>query len=330
MYYSILMPTYNSERTIERALNGIRNQDLDQNEVEILVIDGGSTDRTREIALKYGAIIIDNPYRLPEPANLIGMQHVSGKYLCVMGSDEIMEDPTILRRRAEVMDKHPEIHGMRADLIAPKDYSILCTYMNAVGDPFSCFVYRSYGDYEYSIRKNLIKVDEDVNFYHFSEKDIIPIGDGVTVLNMDYIRKEHGDLIPTHGSSLLWNIVIRDNGMLAYIHNDKVLHLSKCDFKTYIKKLKFRVVNNVHNVQGSGYSFRAKSDKTLSRRKYLYPLYCLLFPWPIYDGIQMTMRMNNKVFLLHPFFVWYVMIEIIIQYIKKGIGRKTENKVYGQ
>ena len=37
-----------------------------QEQLEILVVDGGSNDRTREIACQYGAKIIDNPKKLPK------------------------------------------------------------------------------------------------------------------------------------------------------------------------------------------------------------------------------------------------------------------------
>ena len=50
IFFTIVMPTYNSERTIEKALKSIRDQKFDQNQIEILVIDGGSTGRAIENA----------------------------------------------------------------------------------------------------------------------------------------------------------------------------------------------------------------------------------------------------------------------------------------
>jgi len=46
------MPTLNAARTIERALQSIRSQTIPKDQLEILVIDGGSTDATREIAAR--------------------------------------------------------------------------------------------------------------------------------------------------------------------------------------------------------------------------------------------------------------------------------------
>lgn len=330
IFLSIIMPTYNSERTLDRALAGIRNQNFDQSKIEILVIDGGSTDRTIDIANKYGAIIVENPDRLPEPAKLYGMQKAQGRYICVMGSDEIMVNKDLLIQRYNFLQKHPEVHGLLAELVAPKGYAPCCHYMNSVGDPFTCFIYKSYGDRIYNLRKNLLLKEDGAYIYKFEEDDIIPIGDGSAVMDMQYIRENYAELIKTHETSVLWDIIIRENGLVACLENDKVEHLSACDLKTYLKKLKFRVINNVHNIEGSGYAFRAKTDKSLNKRKYLYPLYCLLFPWPIFDGIQMGLRMRHWIYLAHPLFCWYVMLQIIYQYGKKVFGHKSYNTTYGK
>ncbi len=328
--FSVIMPTYNSERTLELALEGIRGQSFPQDRVEILIVDGGSTDRTLEIAEKYNCVIVTNPDKLPEPAKLYGMQRAQGKYICVMGSDEIMTNKMLFKQRLDFLKKHPEVHGMLAELKAPKGYSPCCFYMNAVGDPFTCFVYKTYGNRVYNLRKKLYKKEDKTYIYKFNDDDILPIGDGGTIMDMFYIRTNYSELMKTHETSVLWDIMIRDNGMIACIEDDYVEHLSLCDLKTYLKKLNFRVINNVHNVDGSGYAFRAKTQSRLNRRKYIFPLYCILLPWPLFDSIHMAIRLKHYIYFAHPFFCWYVMIQIIKEYMKKLFGIQSHNKTYGK
>ena len=45
---SIIIPTYNSQRTLERCLNSVGKQTYKN--IEVIVIDGGSVDKTTEIA----------------------------------------------------------------------------------------------------------------------------------------------------------------------------------------------------------------------------------------------------------------------------------------
>jgi alpha-1,6-rhamnosyltransferase len=51
---SVLVDTYNHERFIEEALVSVVEQDFPASDMEILVVDDGSTDRTPEIVRKFG------------------------------------------------------------------------------------------------------------------------------------------------------------------------------------------------------------------------------------------------------------------------------------
>ena len=66
---SIVMPAFNEERYIEACLASVQAQDYPSERVEILVADGRSTDRTREILARLTESdpriqLIDNPARL--------------------------------------------------------------------------------------------------------------------------------------------------------------------------------------------------------------------------------------------------------------------------
>ena len=50
---SVVIDTYNHERFIEQAVVSAIEQDIPPSEVEIIVVDDGSTDRTREIIRKF-------------------------------------------------------------------------------------------------------------------------------------------------------------------------------------------------------------------------------------------------------------------------------------
>ena len=50
---SIVVPSYNEEAGIERCLASLADQTLPRNEYEVIVVDGNSKDRTRELAAPY-------------------------------------------------------------------------------------------------------------------------------------------------------------------------------------------------------------------------------------------------------------------------------------
>ena len=59
MRISVVIPVYNEEKYIRRCLEALQSGKRMPD--EIIVVDGGSTDCTVEIAKKKGAVVLDNP-----------------------------------------------------------------------------------------------------------------------------------------------------------------------------------------------------------------------------------------------------------------------------
>lgn len=80
---SVVILTRNEEKNLDRCLESVRWAD------EIVVVDDNSTDRTTEIAGKYGANIISNPLDgdFSRQRN-IGIDHSSGDWILQMDADE--------------------------------------------------------------------------------------------------------------------------------------------------------------------------------------------------------------------------------------------------
>ena len=331
-YYSIVMAAYNSGHTIERALRSIRNQKFDQEQIEILVVDGGSTDQTIEIANRYGATVLENPYRLPEPAKMIGLKHATGRYLCIMDSDEEAADDRMFEKRRKLLDAHKEVKCLAIGLTTPRNSDACCHYINMVGDPFSCFVYRTIkGSMEgLIIREGQYYPDLESYIAQYTEKDIKPIGDSGTVMDLGYLKTQYATEFEQLTTAVLFDRMITDTGYAGFVAGDRHYHYTSASFKVFFSKLKFRIINNIFDVNGSGYARKAEQNKKLSGRKYLFPLYAVSFIFPLVDGVRMAINYRHWVFLLHPFFSLYVLIEIVYQYFCKIIGIKRKNESYAK
>jgi len=79
--------TLNEEATIGRCLDSIVNQRYPRTEFEIIVVDGHSIDRTREIAKNYNSeILLENKHTFGHARNL-GVHSAKGKYIAFVSSD---------------------------------------------------------------------------------------------------------------------------------------------------------------------------------------------------------------------------------------------------
>ncbi len=83
---SVICPVYNEEKYIVKCIESIINQDYPKDDLEVIFVDGMSTDETRNLisdyAIQYHYIkIIDNPKRIVPAAMNIGIKASSGNII---------------------------------------------------------------------------------------------------------------------------------------------------------------------------------------------------------------------------------------------------------
>ena len=88
---SIIIPALNEEERIEEGLKSLEEQDLDRSEYEIIVVDGESTDRTREIARVYADKVIPQRSEGIGGARRDGAEASNGEILVFTDADTIHE-----------------------------------------------------------------------------------------------------------------------------------------------------------------------------------------------------------------------------------------------
>ena len=105
---SIVIPTYNCEAYIAETLDSVLGQTF--TDLELIVVDDGSTDRTCEIVASHGSSV-----RLLAQTNSgvcaarnYGIREASGRYICLMDHDDYWL-PEKLALQLEQMLLHPEV-----------------------------------------------------------------------------------------------------------------------------------------------------------------------------------------------------------------------------
>ncbi len=97
MNYSIVIPAFNEEHYIGATLKALRRAMTPlPYEGEIIVTDNRSTDRTPEIARKFGARVVYEPVNQISRARNTGAAHASGRLLVFVDADTLVP-PTLLR-----------------------------------------------------------------------------------------------------------------------------------------------------------------------------------------------------------------------------------------
>ena len=104
MKISIVIPAYNEEKYIGRTLESIKKLELKKDWIlEVLVINGGSTDNTRKVAESFGARVKDEPHKGIGFARQHGIKHASGEIIAFTDADTIVPSDWIVRHITALM-----------------------------------------------------------------------------------------------------------------------------------------------------------------------------------------------------------------------------------
>lgn len=98
---SIVTPTLNASRYLSDCLNSVHNQRSDTVDVQHIVLDGGSSDRTLELARQFPVQFVDRPPQIGlVGAMCLGFEQANGDLVGFLGADDVLL-PGALERVAE-------------------------------------------------------------------------------------------------------------------------------------------------------------------------------------------------------------------------------------
>ena len=333
---SVLMPTLNSERTIEMALSAIRRQTIGRDAVEILVADGGSTDNTRAIAKSYGAIVLENERVLPEYGLNVALSAARGKYGLVLGSDEVITNEASFATKVRLLEENPLVHNViLGGYLKAEGWPLINDYMIRYGEPFSYFMHRiDAADTwnELPRRYRMVREEADYRVFEFDEDDVRPICDDGHFFSIDYLRTI-ADVSDLSIVPCLFIFMAKQHRQLAVMKDDFLIHYSIADYQTAKRKIEWRVVGNVHHVDSDSIGFASREHlqpRSFRWKKYLFIPYSLSVAGPALDAAILTIRHRNLAMLYHLPLAVGTGLSILKHSALKALGVKVKHGVYGK
>jgi len=130
---SVIIPTLNEEKYIEKTLITVKNQ-LTSFPYEIIVSDGKSKDNTVEKAKKYADKIIICDRRGISVGRNTGAKYASGKYLVFLDADTLLLPDTLEKLINELRKKDVVLVSC---FLFPSEYDAACIFYYWVFNQFS-------------------------------------------------------------------------------------------------------------------------------------------------------------------------------------------------
>lgn len=296
---SVITPTLNNEKYIKFFLDSLKKQNRLSFKLEILIVDGGSTDKTRAIAKKYGCRVINNPYVLADPGVNLGIKKAKGDIFMILATDNILRDKNDLNRIVEVFNDKTIMAAFPKHMSIKSD-SIYTKYINNFTDPFNHFVY----GYSANGRtfKKIYKTIENNNTYDIYDystnknRPLIAVAQGFTV-RKGFTRNRNSsfdDVLPVIE-------LVRKKKKIAFVHGVYLYHHTVRDFKHFTNKQMWATINAFQKKKyGIAHRRNYLSDFQKNRIK-LWPFYSLtIFP-PFIYAVFHLIKDRDKLWILHPF-----------------------------
>ncbi len=101
---SVIIPVYNAANHLDTCISCLKKQGV--SDLEVILVNDGSRDNSLEICHRYAAQdariqVFDKPNGGQSSARSLALQHVRGRYIAFLDSDDSLADGTLAYARGQ-------------------------------------------------------------------------------------------------------------------------------------------------------------------------------------------------------------------------------------
>lgn len=297
--FSVSLPVLNAARYLEACLESIRNQDYPQELVEVLVVDAGSCDNTRDIAKKYGAKIFDNPKVLGEYGMQIAVRHAVGDLLILFAADNGLVGNDWLKKVSRVFLKHRDLSCLWGKIIASaEDPPVMGYYELIQSEPLAQFLNKNMQFYLSRSREEELR-DFRYKIFQVNPKKPLCWGANGIVYRLENVRGLFLGENYIGDNEVFQYMVENGHNLVAYSFDLNIYHHTVNSIWHWVKKWKrnytqiFLKTRHQRRIDWFYYgNFRLKMVFWL--------IYSLVPVFSLIDSVYRMIRDKNVYWLYHP------------------------------
>lgn len=237
---SIIILSYNTRELLLQCLRSIKNMEYETWNMELIVVDNGSTDGTVEDVKRFaeGGLNVKSKWqklRLIEnkrnlgfaKGNNLGIKQAQGRYILLLNSDTLVEKNTIVEM-LKFMEENPKV-GVATCKVELSDGSFDPACHRGFPTPWAALTYflglerlfpksKVFGQYHLGFlpMDKPHEIDSPSGAFYLIRKEVI---DKVGLLDEDYFM---------YGEDLDWSYRIKQAGFkIIYYPDVKIIHFKK-------------------------------------------------------------------------------------------------------
>jgi glycosyltransferase involved in cell wall biosynthesis len=306
-----VIPTLNSERTLEKCLDSIIEQDYPEDKIEIIIVDGGSVDNTFRIIQKYQKVkILKNILKTGEAGKSIGIKECKSEIIALIDSDNVLDGEDWLKRMVSPLVKDNSLVSSEPLYWSYRNNdSIIDKYcaLTGVNDPI-CLFLGNYDRWSYLTGKWTAYPMQEIDKIDYLEvvinKKFVPtMGANGYLIRRDIIENIHISQY-YFDCDMVWELVQNGFNKIARVKIG-IIHLFSGNLKTYIRKQNRRIKDYIYFKN----SFQRKYPyHILSCRFFKFILYTLFIVPLVIQSFIGYSKKRDVAWFIHPLICWITLV----------------------
>ncbi len=322
---SAAIATRNSARTLFQCLSSIKKQNYPAN-IEIVIADGGSTDKTLEIAKKFNARVINVPENKQnaEYNKGVAVNNCKNELLLMIDHDNILPHKNWLNKMVKPLIEDEEIFGSGVlRFHYDKKMTLIDRYSALLGgtDPVPFFFNKSaHQSYLYSgfhLKGKVIKEREDYIKVKLNPNSLPALGGNGSILRRKLLSKAKSS--PEYFFHIDIHVDLARKGFTTYAFvKDSIIHLTNNNFIPFLRRRRY-FIEKYHFVDHSKRRYSIYNSQTDKLALIGFVFYSISIVLPTIDSIRGFLKVADIAWFLHPLICLGILAVYGITTIKEGI-----------
>lgn len=290
-FVSYIIPTYNAEKYLQRCLDSIFMQGYPRDKYEVIVADGGSTDKTIEILKSYPVTCVHNEKRDAESGKYVAIQKAKGEVYVLLDADNVIATKDWLTSLVRPLQENPDILGVESNYLIADDFMSLNTYANllVIVDPLARI-----------LASKPMKIEKKGEYILKTfAKDSTPVSGANGFLwrksVVEAFLQTHAEEFPE--AKVLAEAAARGEVVYANVPKKGIYHYYCVSLSDYLKKRK-KIAKNI--LARGAKQEEVWIEKGGKWRFYLKILYLASFIGPFFEAIFNFAETRRKEWFWHP------------------------------
>lgn len=287
---SFIMPTLNAGALLDNCLASIARQTYPRDRYEIILADAHSTDSTRDIAKKYGAIVLDDDGKNMEEGKRLALNHANGQFIVFVDADNEITHADYIELAVKALAENPQALGVESYYLPSPRMSSVCAYLSHllhISDPIAWLMSANpqlierLGDVErWELPENTFSYPLGANGFVFRRADL------ESVKANEHFQDTHAALHLMRAGKCEW-LRIRGRG----VHHYYVQTLWG-----FVQKRRRATVHFLRVQEEAGTNWMKERPPV---PLWLAAVYCVTFAGPIFHALRGILRDGDWRWLWH-------------------------------